>query len=616
MTTDTAPDLFKTYDTPADDRPGNETYGNMKIRVVVLRKKDDGESDDPTVPPEAVDDDLADTSKKPIDGFLESPKRGKECCVFVINGQRQDAWDDTFIVRDLGLKQLRKQMLVVVDLDELKPEAIAEIMQGTRQGFYQGNVYGAISKKLVKTLRNDPDLVRLQEEAQQSLLEMRAADAVVKNKLDKLIDGFHASAAPAGAGGGAAGSNSAGGPLFGDTTTNGEVVVMAQPGTGQAAELPVLIADPPTASIRLTPGATVTVCAFAEPAAEWANVQDFTARLEPAIPGLTLNFECGAARARLTLAFTEPDDMDEDEYPLSTTLTAFAKFDHHDAPRMLQLPVVIVRPRKKGKKKVRLLRPDPTYLRVASRQPIPLVSGGPTVHVRLIWDGQDDLLIGSPPAWTFSARCVTLENVPLPGVSYPGGGRVDILVDAPHGLIAGTDLNFEVRAVGPAGTDPFIVPFVGRIIDPNATPPGASPQRVSAQPPDTMGQRRPPYNLMTIKQEQWKDYDCWENDQWTADDVGCFVEPTDTAPLTLILNEDFDLIRRYCADMVSRNLTEKYIEDQKTRYYSTLAYHLYLMYLAYKKQMEASALSKGDAPRLEGLRDEINRLGISMVTMM
>src|SRR5205807_1215110 len=40
--------------------------------------------------------------KKPTDTYLEDNKRGKECCVFLINGQRQDAWDNTFIVRDLG----------------------------------------------------------------------------------------------------------------------------------------------------------------------------------------------------------------------------------------------------------------------------------------------------------------------------------------------------------------------------------------------------------------------------------------------------------------------------------------------------------------------------------
>jgi hypothetical protein len=244
-----------------------------------------------------------------------------------------------------------------------------------------------------------------------------------------------------------------------------------------------------------------------------------------------------------------------------------------------------------------------------------MVSGGPTVHVRLIWDGDDNLLVGSPAPWMFRSRCVTLANVPTPGVSYPGGGRVDILVDAPHGLMAGTELTFEVLAAGPKGQS-FTASFVGRIIDPNAISPGASPQRMTAQPPDTIGQRRPPYNLVYIKQEQWKDYDCWGSDEWTANDAGSFVEPTDTAPLTLVLNEDFAPIRRYCDDMVERTLAERYIDEQKTKYNSTVAYHLYLMYLSYKKKMDASKKTHGEAPKLEDLRDEINRVGTSCVTMM
>ena len=66
---------------------------------------------------------LPSAGKKPTDTYLESTKRGKECCVFLINGQRQDAWDDTFIERDLGLKYLRHRTLIVVDLDGLKNEA-------------------------------------------------------------------------------------------------------------------------------------------------------------------------------------------------------------------------------------------------------------------------------------------------------------------------------------------------------------------------------------------------------------------------------------------------------------------------------------------------------------
>ena len=81
------------------------------------------------------DEVLPDTDKRPTATFLEEPKRGRQCCVFLINGQRQHAWDNQFVVRDLELKYLRNRMIVVVDCDGLKPEAIAHLMQGSRNQF-------------------------------------------------------------------------------------------------------------------------------------------------------------------------------------------------------------------------------------------------------------------------------------------------------------------------------------------------------------------------------------------------------------------------------------------------------------------------------------------------
>ena len=85
-------------------------------------------------------------------------------------------------------------MLTVVDLDGLNPEAINELMQGTRQAFYRGEVYHAVSKRSIATLKGDPDLDQLEKEAEQNLLEMKAADAAVKSKLDQLIEGHHVAA--------------------------------------------------------------------------------------------------------------------------------------------------------------------------------------------------------------------------------------------------------------------------------------------------------------------------------------------------------------------------------------------------------------------------------------
>jgi hypothetical protein len=143
--------LDKTLDTPmADD------YGTITIRVVVLDKamaaapSPAAIGDTPAdVEPDEV---LPDTDKRPISTFLEEPKRGKHCCVFLINGQRQHAWDNQFIVRDLDLKYLRNRMIVVVDCDGLKPRATAELMRGHRLQFYEGNVYYVMEQRVIATL--------------------------------------------------------------------------------------------------------------------------------------------------------------------------------------------------------------------------------------------------------------------------------------------------------------------------------------------------------------------------------------------------------------------------------------------------------------------------------
>ena len=144
------------------DTSVSEGHGTITIRVVVLDKgmaaaramtaKDYAPVD---VEPDEL---LPETDSRPVSTFMEEPKRGKQCCVFLINGQRQHAWDNQFIVRDLDLKYLRNRMIVVVDCDGLKPPAIAEPMRGHRLQFYEGNVFSALEQRVIATLKGDPDL--------------------------------------------------------------------------------------------------------------------------------------------------------------------------------------------------------------------------------------------------------------------------------------------------------------------------------------------------------------------------------------------------------------------------------------------------------------------------
>src|SRR5258708_4168389 len=108
------------------------TYGSVTMRVVVVKKP---QKNEPVVveqdAPE-IEAELAEMGKGPLSSYLERPD-GKYCTVFLVNGQRHDAWDNQFIVRDLGFKYLRTRTMLVVDLDGLAPDAIAEIVQGSRQ---------------------------------------------------------------------------------------------------------------------------------------------------------------------------------------------------------------------------------------------------------------------------------------------------------------------------------------------------------------------------------------------------------------------------------------------------------------------------------------------------
>src|SRR5438132_1997364 len=226
-----------------------EAYGTISIRVVVLKPKAKDEKDeDEEVPPleaEEEDLDLGDASKKsPLASYLEKQAHGKWCVVFLVNGQRHHAWDKTFIVKDLGFNQLRDRTMVIVDLDGLAMHGLAEIIQGSRQGLFEGKVYFAIRERIIQTLKSDPQLKKLQLDAEQRLLEMQAGDEAVKNKLDQLIEGHHAAAHADGAGEQDSGPHVVQAPHFGASASDHEVITMGRASLGLEGELPVLMTDP------------------------------------------------------------------------------------------------------------------------------------------------------------------------------------------------------------------------------------------------------------------------------------------------------------------------------------------------------------------------------------
>jgi hypothetical protein len=604
------PDVFAQLDKTLDSSVP-ENYGTMSIRVVILNKRHDATQadDEPDVPADLGDDEVVLTSgKTPVSGYLEDPKRGKECCVFLINGQRQDAWDNQFIQRDLDKKYLRNRMLVIVDLDGLKPESLAELMSGDRQGFFQGKVYHAMSTRLIATLKKDPEIERLEEEAENEISELKTGDEAVKQALDQLIEAHHSEGEREQPGADQPGPGGSGGKGFGKDKPS--IVVVGPQDGGSPATGPYLVATPSSSTVRLHPDEATTVQISASPASAWKDKGPLHLQIEPSIDGLSAKLTEESERANLNFLFEEPDDWEDDQYPVETHLRATSKFEGHEEVRLLERRIVITKPRKRMKRSPIVLKDTPTFLKVTSRQPLPLTPGGADTHVRLRWDGKDALALGTPPPWKFAAKCLNLSTFPAMTFSKPSDGRFELLVHAPDDLATKEPLEFEVIGSGPAGLS-LRASFTAQVI---AIPTPRKLKKVVAEP---SAQRKPPYKLLTVHQTEWAKGGCWDDSEWTADDAGCFHEPTEGKPLTLIINEDVGVLSAFRESLKSKKLEASTVTERMTRYTSHVAYHLYQMYLHSQQMTEAQRKDSAiQPPTIVQQKGEINRVASTLLKVM
>jgi hypothetical protein len=590
----------------------SDDYGTMSVRVVVLKKAHDAAPDgEAEVPADLGQDEVLPTKdKKPTDNYLEDPKRGKECCVFLINGQRQDAWENTFIVRDLGLKYLRNRTMIVVDLDGLKQEALFELMSGDRQGFCQGTVYHAVWNRLVATLKKDPDLERLEADAERETAELRTGDEAVKQALDQLIEEHHSHADRTQGGGEQPGPGDVRGAGFGSVHPN--YVVVEPQAAGEPTSGPYLVVTPAANTIRLHPTEEVTLTLGIVPKESWKDVGPVQIEVVPAVEGLQVRPERTEVSVEVALRFDEPEEWEDDQYPIEAVLRVTATVQGHNELRVLERRLIIAKKAGNGngkKRKPVILRDDPTFLRVTSRQPVPLIPKGADTHVRLRWDGKDELTLGAPPAWSFAARCLSKSDFPAMTFSKPSEGRFELLLQAPATLAPGEVLKFEVEARGPNGRRLKTTFSAQAVLPPD-------PRKVKKDAPDPSSQRKPPYKLVYIKQAEW-DKQCWDEERWTAADAACFRDPTESLPLILIINEDMGLLTQWQEGMRARKLEPSTIKDRVTRYTSHVAFHLYQMYLNLCAAQEAQKLDSSLAPPSpEQMQGEINRVAATLIKVM
>jgi len=587
----------------------NDGYGTITIRVVVLEKSS-ASAPAPKLADEAPvdampDEVLPDTDKRPTATYLEEPKRGRQCCVFLINGQRQHAWDNLFIVRELEFKYLRSRMIVVVDCDGLKPDAIAHLMQGSRFQFFEGTVYSALESRVIATLKGDPDLRRLEEEAEDEISSLQAGDEAVKAALDQLIEAHHDAAPNASPGESQGGEVNRAEGTGGGLVQTEHVVVEGDSSVGVAASDPTLTMRPDVATVRLKPNEPRRCFVAAKPDVAWKSLESMVVTLDPPVKELQVTRTNQIAGEEVTLKFVEGEEFDEDEYPIETLLRCTAKFKDQPEYRILERRVVINPSKRKPKRPPPPLKDDPTFIRVTSRQPIKIMIAGPDVHVKLRWDGKDDLVAGNPPDWLFQVSCESPSVEPQTFLTRPVAGRLELLIQAVAGLKAGEQLKFDVEAIGPGKT--LTTAFVADVVEP------PSARKISTKLPGG-GQRRPPYELRYVKKEDWSKESCW-GQAWTGESAGSFESPTARSPLVIFINQDMDLLATYRESLIARKNAETTIQQRINKYTAHVAFHLYQMYQS-TKQMESQPVDRAEGLNEDQMRDEIERVSHTLLKLM
>jgi hypothetical protein len=586
-----------------------EGYGTITIRVVVLEKgmapmasplaADDSPAD---AAPEEV---LPDRDKRPTSTFLEEPKRGRQCCVFLINGQRQHAWDNQFIVRDLELKYLRNRMIIVVDCDGLKPEAIAQLMQGSRHQFFEGKIYSDLESRVLATLKGDPDLRRLEEEAEDDISSLQAGDEAVKAALDQLIEAHHDAASHASHGRTQAGDASRDEGTGGTLLQTQDIVVAGDSSIGVNSSGPVLNIAPDIATIRLKPNDVRRCLIYPKPESAWKSLESLAMTLDPPIKELQVTRISQLIGEEVELKFVEPEDFEEDEYPIETLLRSTATFNGSVEPRVLERRVIVNRSKHGPPKAPPPLKDDPTFIKVTSRQPIKITVDGPDVHVKLRWDGKDELVSGNPPTWSFRVSCESPSVEPPTFLTRPAAGRFELLIQAALGLKAGEQLKFDIEALGPGKT--LATAFLADVVEP------PSPRKVSTKITGG-GQRRPPYDLMYVNKENWSAETCW-GEAWTGNDAGSFEPPSAKSPLTIFINQDMDLLTSYRDTLIAKKNAETTIQQRINKYTAHVAFHLYQMYLN-KKEIDSQSGVATEGPTEEQMRDELQRVARTLLKLM
>ena len=111
--------------------------------------------------------------KQPIRAFVEPAKP----VILTLHGQSHAEMSQVLVRKDADLPYLRQRLIVHVDCNKLTPGAKRALFVSNREEARRGQVYSRIEEEVVRALRSDDDLARLNAEAREEGLHQQDQEA-------------------------------------------------------------------------------------------------------------------------------------------------------------------------------------------------------------------------------------------------------------------------------------------------------------------------------------------------------------------------------------------------------------------------------------------------------
>lgn len=233
---------------------------------------------------------------------------------------------------------------------------------------------------------------------------------------------------------------------------------------------------------------------------------------------------------------------------------------------------------------------------------------GADVHVKMKWDGKDDLA-GPDGTWQFSVT-YGVENTPhaAAAFSHPVNGRFELVLPVPKDVAVGASTAWRIDAAGPNGVT-LSASFTAVMTEPMV------PRRIQVELSGGIDIGND-YEIKIINRADWKTVPCFDASEWTQNDPGAFDPPTDDRALFLYINEDYQPLVDFKAELTKRQSAESTIQARTTKYTTHLAFHLWQMYNAERQAAASNDDDDNKAPAEFNPVAEIRRVATTLLQLM